>query len=125
MSAQVETQGSVLDTVKLALAALILAGGIGAFYYFGETSQLLRVLGLLVIAGIAAAVALSSAPGRALWRFAVDSRTELRKVVWPSRQETLQTTLIVIVVVLLMGVFLWLVDMLLLNIVKALTGQGG
>ena len=125
MSAQVETQGSVLDTVKLALAALILAGGIGAFYYFGETSQLLRVLGLLVVAGVAAAVALTSAPGRSLWRFAVDSRTELRKVVWPSRQETLQTTLIVIFVVLLMGVFMWLVDMLLLTIVKALTGQGG
>ena len=125
MSAHAESPASTLDTIKLALAALILAAGIGAFYYFGEVSQLLRVLGLLVVTGIAVAVALTSGPGRALWRFATDSRTELRKVVWPSRQETLQTTLIVLVVVLIMGIFMWLVDMLLLNIVKMLTGQGG
>ena len=125
MSAHAESPASTLDTIKLALAALILAAGIGAFYYFGEVSQLLRVLGLLAVAGIAVAVALTSAPGRALWRFATDSRVELRKVVWPSRQETIQTTLIVLVVVLIVGIFLWLVDMLLLNIVKMLTGQGG
>ena len=125
MSVHAETPASTLDTIKLALAVLIVAAGIGGFYYFGEVSQLLRVLGLLVIIGIAVAIALTSEPGRTLWRFATDSRVELRKVVWPSRQETLQTTLIVIVVVLIMGVFLWLVDMLLLNIVKALTGQGG
>ena len=125
MSAHAESPASTLDTIKLALAALILAAGIGAFYYFGEVSQLLRVLGLLVVTGIAVAVALTSAPGRALWRFATDSRVELRKVVWPSRQETIQTTLIVLVVVLIMGIFMWLVDMLLLNIVKMLTGQGG
>jgi preprotein translocase subunit SecE len=125
MSAQAETEGSALDKVKLALSALILVAGIGGFYYLSDVSQLLRVLGLLVVAGVAVAVAMTSAPGRDLWRFAVDSRTELRKVVWPSRQETMQTTLIVIAVVLVMGVFLWLVDMLLLNVVKALTGQGG
>ena len=125
MTSQTESQATTTDTLKLAVAAAILAGGIGAFYYFGEHSTLVRVLGLLVIAGIAVAVGLSSAPGRALWHFSGDSWTEVRKVVWPSRQETVQTTLIVLAVVLLMGIFLWLVDLGLLAIVQALTGQEG
>jgi preprotein translocase subunit SecE len=57
--------------------------------------------------------------------FFLESRTEVRKVVWPSRQETVQTTLIVFAVVIVMGIFLWLVDMVLLEIVRAVTGQGG
>ena len=125
MTSEAESKATALDTVKLAVAAAILAGGIGAFYYFGDQATWIRVLALLVVAGIAVAVAVTSAPGRALWQFASDSRTEVRKVVWPSRQETIQTTLIVIVVVLIMGIFLWLVDLGLMAIVRALTGQGG
>ncbi|MEN8176654.1 MAG: preprotein translocase subunit SecE, partial [Pseudomonadota bacterium] len=125
MSAQAETPASSMDTVKLVMAVAILVAGIGGFYYFGETSLLLRVVALLAVAGVAVAVALQSSQGRALWRFAGEANVERRKVVWPSRQETIQTTLIVLAVVLLMGIFLWLVDMLLLNVVKALTGQGG
>ena len=125
MTSQTESQATTLDTVKLAAAAVILAGGIGAFYYFSEHSTLIRVLALLVVAGIAVAVGLSSTPGRALWRFSGDSWTEVRKVVWPSRQETIQTTVLVLIVVLLMGIFLWLVDLGLLAIVRALTGQEG
>jgi preprotein translocase subunit SecE len=60
--------------------------------------------------------------GRKLWTFAADSRTEVRKVVWPSRQETVQTTFIVLVMVLIMGIILWLVDMGLLAIVRSVTG---
>jgi len=115
----------LLDTAKLAIAALLLVGGIGAFYYFGDQSTLLRVLGLLAVAAIAVGVALTTDPGRTLWRFAADSRTEVRKVVWPTRQETIQTTLIVLAVVLVMGIFLWLVDMGLRAIMLAVTGQGG
>lgn len=66
-----------------------------------------------------------TAPGRVLWQFASDARMEVRKVVWPSRQETLQTTLIVIVMVLIVGIILWLFDMVLMAILRALTGQGG
>ena len=111
-----------MDTLKLLLAVLMLAGGIGVFYFFEEHSVLLRVLGLLVIAGIAAAVALWSVPGRRVWDFAVSSRTEVRKVVWPSRQETIQTTLIVFAMVLIMGIVLWLFDMILMAIVRSVTG---
>jgi len=125
MTSEAQSQTTALDTLKLAVAAAILAGGIGAFYFFGDQATWMRVLALLVVAGIAVAVAITSAPGRALWQFASDSRTEVRKVVWPSRQETMQTTLIVVVVVLLMGIFLWLVDYGLMAIVRAVTGQGG
>ena len=70
-------------------------------------------------------VALQSTRGQAIREFILDSRTEVRKVVWPSRQETVQTTLIVFAVVVVMAIFLWLVDLVLLEIVKVVTGQGG
>ncbi len=114
-----------MDAAKLILAALLLVGGIYGFYYFEEHSLLLRVLGLLVLLGVATAVALQSTVGRAIWRFSVEARTELRKVVWPSRQETIQTTLVVIALVVLMGIFMWLVDWVLFAVVKALIGHGG
>jgi preprotein translocase subunit SecE len=101
---------------------LLLVAGIGGFYYFEGYSTLLRVLGLLAVAGMAVAVALTSVPGRQIWAFAVAARTEVRKVVWPTRQETIQTTLIVFAMVLLVGIILWLFDMVLMAIVRSVTG---
>jgi preprotein translocase subunit SecE len=122
MNVQAEVESTGMDTAKLLLAVLLLVAGIGGFYYFEGYSTLLRVLGLLVTAGIAVAVALLSVPGRQLWAFAVAARTEVRKVVWPSRQETIQTTLIVFAMVLLVGIVLWLFDMVLMAIVRSVTG---
>ncbi len=124
MNAKVETERSGFDTVKLILAVLVLIAGIVGFYYFETQSQLYRVLGLLAMAGVAIAIVMQTAMGRGTWHFAVDSRTEVRKVVWPSRQETVQTTLIVFAMVLVMGIVLWLFDTALGAILKALTGQG-
>ncbi len=125
MNAKTEVDSSGMDSVKLWAAVIILGAGIGAFYFFDTQSTLLRVLGLLVVAGVAAAIAMQTLAGRKLWQFAADAKVEVRKVVWPSRQETIQTTLVVLVMVLIIGILLWLVDMLLLTIVRALTGQGG
>ena len=125
MNARAEAGGTGLDTAKLAAAALLLIGGIYGFYHFAAYSALLRVVGLLVVSGVAAAVALQTDQGRRLWQFAGDARNEVRKVVWPTRQETLQTTLIVIVMVLILGIILWLFDMVLMAILRFLTGQGG
>ena len=125
MSARVDAGASGLDTLKLAAAAVLLVAGIYGFYHFAAYSTLLRVVGLLVIGGVAAAVALQTDQGRRLWQFAGDSRNEVRKVVWPTRQETMQTTLVVIVMVLILGIILWLFDMMLMGILRFLTGQGG
>jgi len=124
MNARVEAGASSVDTAKLVVAALIIVAGIWAFYFFAGQSLLLRVIGLLVLAGGAAALALTTQPGRALWRFGIDVRMEVRKVVWPTRQETMQTTLIVVVMVFLLGVVLWLFDMILMSILRFLTHQG-
>lgn len=110
------------DNFKLALAVLILAGGIVGFYYLETQSDLVRVLTVLAAVGVASGVALLSAPGQAAWEFAKGARTELRKVVWPSSKETFQVTLMVFVIVILIALFLWVVDWGLLEIVTALTG---
>ncbi len=125
MNARAEAGATGLDTVKLVVAAVLLVAGIYGFYHFAAYSTLLRVVGLLVIAAVAAAVALQTDQGRRLWQFAGDARTEVRKVVWPTRQETIQTTLVVIVMVLILGIILWLFDMMLMGILRFLTGQGG
>jgi preprotein translocase subunit SecE len=122
MSANSQVAASGFDTVKLLLAVAIVVGAILGFYYLDAYSQLLRVIGLLVLVGVAAFIVYQTAAGRAIWSFASASKVEVRKVVWPSRQETIQTTLIVFVMVLVMGVVLWLFDMMLGAILKAVTG---
>ena len=106
MNAKVEAGAASLDTAKLAAAALLLIGGIFAFYFFADYSTLLRVLGLLIIGGAAAAIALQTQVGRQLWQFVGDARTEVRKVVWPTRQETTRMTWVVIAVVIIISLVL-------------------
>lgn len=110
------------DKLKLAVAALILGGALGAFYYFSDYSTALRVMGLLVATALAAVVALQSQPGVALASFGRGAAIEVRKVVWPTRKETTQTTLVVLVMVLLMGLVMWGFDSLLAFLVRWLTG---
>lgn len=114
-----------MDKVKLIVAALLLGAGIGAFYYFGDHSMLVRVLLLLVVGGVALAVAYQTTVGRTTWGFVTDAQTEVKKVVWPTRKEALQTTGVVAVMVLVMAIFLWLLDSSLMWLVGTLTGQRG
>jgi len=103
---------NALDKVKILGAVFLVVAGIAAFYTMDNTTQLLRV-GLLVLSMIVAAgIALTSAPGQQAWAFAKGARGEFRKIVWPTRKETVQSTLIVIVMVVLIGLFLWLLDQL-------------
>jgi preprotein translocase subunit SecE len=126
MVAKTETEVSnKLDTFKLVIAVMILLAGIGGFYYYADASLLYRVLGLVAVVIIAAGIALTTSSGHAIMSFGRESRAEVRKVVWPTRQETVQTTLMVVVAVIILGIFLWLIDMMLLNAVQMLTGQGG
>ena len=125
MSEHADTGSSALDTAKLIAAVAILIGGIAAFYLLGTLPIAVRWVIVLASLGVGIAVALQSSQGRAFWQFVQGSRVELRKVVWPTGQETGQTTLVVVVAVLVMGVFFWLLDMLLGAVTRALTGQGG
>jgi len=125
MNTKAEDTASPLDTGKLLVAAAILVGGIWGYYYFVDESVLLRAIGVLVAFVVALLVAFQSTQGQALWKFIQGSRVELRKVVWPTRQEAVQTTVAVLVFALMMGVFFWLLDMFLLWVTRILTGQGG
>lgn len=116
---------SSLDLLKIAVSALLVAAAVVAFYYFPSQIVVVRVLGMLGLAGLATGVFLTSSPGRRVWQFLVDSRVELRKMVWPSRAETTQVTLVIIALVVVMGAALWGLDMLLAWAVKLLMGYGG
>ena len=124
MNTKVETESNRLDSLKLGIAVAILAVGIIAFYRFDDQLLVLRVLGLLAVAGISVFIAAQSSTGKNIIGFIRGAQTEVRKVVWPTRAETVQTTLAVILMVFLVGVFLWLLDMVLLWAIQLLTGQG-
>ena len=120
-----EAQGSGFDTIKLAVAVGLLVVGVLGFYWYADESLLFRVLGLLAVALVAIGIVFTTALGQSLAGFLKESRTEVRKMVWPTRAEATQTTLIVIVVVILVGIFLWLLDMLLAWGVRMFIGTGG
>ena len=119
------TTAAPLDTLLLVLAVAALVGGIVAFYTFvGQFNVTIRVV--FVLAGLAAAAALTyqTAMGKTMWGFIRGSQIELRKTTWPTRQEGLQATLMIAVVVLIAALMLWGLDSLLLWGVKSVTGRG-
>jgi preprotein translocase subunit SecE len=115
MNAKVEKAGATnaIDIVKLALAAALLVGAIVGYYYYTEWSGLARFS--LLLAGIVAAAAVGAftAAGRSMREYLVESQFELRKVVWPTRDETVRTTLVIIVVVIILSLLLGLIDLIL------------
>lgn len=123
---------SVGDIVKQVFSVLFVIVGVAAFYYFStdhayfkEVGLLYRVLGLLVIVLMALGMMLTTGLGRTVWSFVLESKQEVRKVVWPTRDETMRTTLLVFAMVFIVGLILWLLDMFLFWGVRLLTGQGG
>jgi len=124
MTTQTETsQSGVLDIIKLLLAAALLMGGLYGFYYYENDLALpLRVLMVLGGAGVGVAVAMTSTQGHRLWHFIQGSRVEIRKVVWPTRQETTQTAIAVFVFTLVMALFFWALDSGLLWLTQTLVG---
>ena len=110
MNEKVKTTESRLDGLKWLVVAVLVAGGIYGYSYFATESVLYRVIGLLLVAGIAGWIASTTAKGSAFVQLCLEARTEIRKVVWPTRQETTHTTLIVVVVVLIVALILWGLD---------------
>jgi preprotein translocase subunit SecE len=98
------------DNIKLVLAALLLIAGVAGFYYLSESAMILRLAAIAAGAGAGAAVAWLTAPGKEFVAFAREAVTEVKKVVWPTRKESLQTAGIVFAFVVVMALFLWVSD---------------
>ncbi len=125
--AEVQTPAgaSAKDTALMVLSVAALLAGLVAFYWYDELALAFRIA--MVIAGVAAAAGLMwfTWYGREFWQFALAARVELRKVVWPDREETIKTTYVVFIFAIAMGVFFWLLDMALTYLTRLLGGQTG
>lgn len=122
---QETSESGILDIIKLLFAAGVLVGGLYSYYYFLEIALPLRVL--MVLGGLAAGitVAMTSTQGQRLWAFIQGARVEIRKVVWPTKQETTQTAIAVFVFTLIMALFFWGLDSFLLWLTRTLVGSTG
>jgi preprotein translocase subunit SecE len=120
---QASPGASSKDTALITLSILVLLGGIAAFYWYDEQALPIRIA--MVVIGLIAAAGLAwfSWYGREFWQFALASRIELRKVVWPSRDETVKTTYVVFLFAIVMGFFFWGLDWVLTWLTRLLTGQ--
>jgi preprotein translocase subunit SecE len=125
MTEQLQQSGAtVLNTAKLVAGIAILAAGMAGFYLLGDLPIWVRWIIVLAALAAGALVAVQSAQGRTFWEFVQSSRIELRKVVWPDRQETVQVTIIVFVMIIVLGLFFWGLDSLLAFLTKWLAGRG-
>lgn len=122
---EVQESRNVMDTVKMFLSIAILLGSIVAYYSFSEWHAVARILVVLFGVALAGFVLYKTELGGSWFKYLVHTKKEVRQVVWPTRKETAQTTLIVVIAVIIVGIFLWLIDMFFLWAVKLLTGQGG
>jgi preprotein translocase subunit SecE len=100
----------MLDKIKLAVAALLVVAGIWGFYYLSGSPMIARIGAILVAIVIALVIGWTTEPGKRFYAYAQESIAETKKVVWPTRKETMQTTAVVVGFVIVMGLFLWIVD---------------
>ena len=124
MSAQAaESTTQVFDVVKQVISIIFVVAGVTAFYHFSDISLLYRVLVLVAAVLVAIGLVLTTTTGHGVWDFILESKQEVRRVVWPTREETFRTTLMVFVMAFVVGVVLWLLDMALFQGIRFLTGQ--
>jgi preprotein translocase subunit SecE len=114
----------MVDKIKLVVAFLAVVAGIAGFYYLQDSAAVLKLASVLVGLLLAAGVAWTSEPGKRFFAFGKDSVAEAKRVVWPTRKETLQTTAVVIAFAVTMALFLWAVDASLMVVVNKMMGRG-
>lgn len=124
MSAQAEEVTSVVDIVKLVLSPIFVVAGVAAFYYFSDLQLLYRVLILVAIVCSAIGICFTTAKGRGVWGFMLESKLEFNRVVWPTRDEAIRTTILVFAMVIVVGFVLWLLDTFLFWGIQLLMNQG-
>lgn len=126
MAFKTETQQeTTFDWLKWLVIAILVVAGIVANYYYSTQPWPLRLLAWLFLLSIVTAIALQTRQGKLALSFARESRIELRKVFWPTRQETIQTTLFVAAMVVILALVLWGIDSMLMWLIGWLTGQRG
>ena len=114
-----------VDKVKIVVAVLLVLSATAVFYIYPELPLLIRVLAIMAALILAAVIGVQTEKGRQIWGFFKEAQIEVRKVVWPTREETLQTTLVVVLMVIFVAVFLWLLDLLLGWLIGVMMGHGG
>ena len=114
----------MMDKIKLVISALLVVAGIVGFYFLESHALIFRVLAVLVGFVLAALLFKTTPSGKVFFAFAADSIAEAKRVVWPSRKETIQTTVAVFVLVLLVALFLWIIDTGFMWLVKSLMEHG-
>ncbi|GAC30933.1 preprotein translocase subunit SecE [Paraglaciecola polaris] len=124
MSEKAENSSNPLDLVKWLVVVVLLGGAVAANSIYGDISVLYRALGVVAAVVIAGLIAASTEKGSSFLTFAKDARTEVRKVVWPTRQEATQTTIIVLVATAFMSLLLWGLDLVIVQLVSFITGLG-
>ena len=118
-------EAGTADKVKLGVAVVIVIAGVAGYYLLADQPTWIRWLAVVASLVLAGVVVAFSRYGTEFRRFVELARIELRKVVWPTRQETLQTTIVVFIFVAVAGVFFWLLDLALAWATRSLTGTGG
>ncbi len=124
MSEKAENPSNSLDMLKWLIVIVLLGGVIAANTYYQEVSVLYRALGAVALVVLAGFLASSTVKGSTFINFAKESRTEVRKVVWPSRQEATQTTMIVLAATAVVSLLLWGLDGIIVKVVSFITGLG-
>jgi preprotein translocase subunit SecE len=127
MNSKVETSRSAFaDTLLLLISIIMLLGGIAAYYYYEDMAIIpVRVAALIVVTVLASWVAAQTQKGGTFFRFLKESDIERRKVVWPTHQEAVQTSLMVIIAVIIISLFLAAVDWMIGALVRSLLSGGG
>jgi preprotein translocase subunit SecE len=125
MTMKLVSQGESFNKFKWLTVILLLAAGVVANYYFSHIAWPLRLLAWLFGLPVVALIALQTQQGRQVLEFAREARVELRKITWPTRQETVQTTAIIAVMVVIISIALWGIDGVLMWVIGWLTGQRG
>ncbi|MCK4841465.1 MAG: preprotein translocase subunit SecE [Methylococcales bacterium] len=126
MNTQAEDTSKVFDVIKQGLSLVFVVAGVMAFYYFADIpgfTLLYRVLALVAVILVALGIMFTTNIGRNIWVFALEAKQEVRKVVWPTTDETMRTTLLVFGMVIIVGLILWFLDMFLFWGIRNLTGQ--
>lgn len=124
MNSKTETQQGSIDIFKFLVALVVLTISLVGFYYYSEAPKIIRVLGVLAGIIVSLVIVSQTLKGRQTIGFVRDAQVEVRKIVWPTRQETSQTTLFVIIVVIIFAILLWVLDLGLSSSIQGLIGRG-